>query len=205
MHINWVDVLMNKWLDMSKVNGSDKLKEYLWRFNLYNITNQKHQINSQQTSARRTVIGEGHTINNLLSRQPPDRGAEKMTLGLINANPVVHAKKERVARTEDLHGDDAVDPLEIYDILFLLLDLNCVFHIASVWFPRNQGKLKGNEYLIRKGKRVKSCVLVELALLSRLPNWANLVCRAVLLFASDFEPRFWIKVVAIFNKNQYIL
>lgn len=41
-----------------------------------------------------------------------------MTLGLINANPVVHAKKERVARTEDLHGDDAVDPLEIYDILF---------------------------------------------------------------------------------------
>ncbi|EXB37232.1 hypothetical protein L484_020291 [Morus notabilis] len=41
-----------------------------------------------------------------------------MTLGLINANPVVHAKKERVARTEDPHGDDAVDPLEIYDILF---------------------------------------------------------------------------------------
>ncbi|TQD70938.1 hypothetical protein C1H46_043523 [Malus baccata] len=30
-----------------------------------------------------------------------------MTLGLINANPVVHAKKERVARTEDLHADDA--------------------------------------------------------------------------------------------------
>ncbi|GLT39131.1 hypothetical protein SLA2020_133380 [Shorea laevis] len=26
-----------------------------------------------------------------------------MTLGLINANPVVHAKKERVARTEDPH------------------------------------------------------------------------------------------------------
>ncbi|KAM1705019.1 hypothetical protein ACFX2K_027352 [Malus domestica] len=40
-----------------------------------------------------------------------------MTLGLINANPVVHAKKERVARTEDLHADDAVDPLDIYDIL----------------------------------------------------------------------------------------
>ncbi|KAK7841943.1 protein ae7-like 1, partial [Quercus suber] len=46
-----------------------------------------------------------------------------MTLGLINANPVVHAKKERVARTEDPHGDDAVDPLEIYDILLLLLFL----------------------------------------------------------------------------------
>ncbi|CAK9324258.1 unnamed protein product [Citrullus colocynthis] len=41
-----------------------------------------------------------------------------MTLGLINANPVVHAKKERIARSEDFHGDDAVDPLEIYDILF---------------------------------------------------------------------------------------
>ncbi|GFQ00358.1 mip18 family protein at1g68310 [Phtheirospermum japonicum] len=39
-----------------------------------------------------------------------------MTLGLINANPVVHAKKERVARTDDPH---AVDPLEIYDILSL--------------------------------------------------------------------------------------
>ncbi|KAJ6682123.1 hypothetical protein OIU74_020380 [Salix koriyanagi] len=43
-----------------------------------------------------------------------------MTLGLINANPVVHAKKERVARTEDLHCDDSVDPLDIYDILFSL-------------------------------------------------------------------------------------
>ncbi|KAF5961052.1 hypothetical protein HYC85_002261 [Camellia sinensis] len=34
-----------------------------------------------------------------------------MTLGLINANPVVHAKKERIARTEDLHGDDALSVL----------------------------------------------------------------------------------------------
>lgn len=43
-----------------------------------------------------------------------------MTLGLINANPVVHAKKERIARTADyLHADDAVDPLDIYDILLL--------------------------------------------------------------------------------------
>jgi hypothetical protein len=56
-----------------------------------------------------------------------------MTLGLINANPVVHAKKERVARTEDLHGDDAVDPLEIYDILFSLffLSLSLSFFAAS--------------------------------------------------------------------------
>ncbi|KAL6542279.1 Protein AE7-like 1 [Orobanche minor] len=38
-----------------------------------------------------------------------------MTLGLINANPVVHAKKERVTRTDDPHADDAVDPLEIYE------------------------------------------------------------------------------------------
>ncbi|KAK9165541.1 hypothetical protein Scep_000732 [Stephania cephalantha] len=38
-----------------------------------------------------------------------------MTIGLINANPIVHAKKERIARTEDLHCDDAVDPLDIYD------------------------------------------------------------------------------------------
>ncbi|GMN29514.1 hypothetical protein TIFTF001_002454 [Ficus carica] len=50
-----------------------------------------------------------------------------MTLGLINANPVVHAKKERVARTEDPpHCDDAVDPLEIYDILSSILPFS--FH-----------------------------------------------------------------------------
>ena len=67
------------------------------------------------------------------------RDAEKMTLGLINANPVVHAKKEMVARTEDLHGDDAVDPLEIYDILFLLRDLNYVSRLSSVWLPETKG------------------------------------------------------------------
>ncbi|KAL5704607.1 Protein AE7-like 1 [Ranunculus cassubicifolius] len=38
-----------------------------------------------------------------------------MTLGLINANPIVHAKKERIVRSDDLHAD--VDPLDIYDIL----------------------------------------------------------------------------------------
>lgn len=42
-----------------------------------------------------------------------------MTLGLINANPVVQAKKERLVRREDQYRDDGVDPLEIYDILFL--------------------------------------------------------------------------------------
>ncbi|XP_006466788.1 protein AE7-like 1 [Citrus sinensis] len=42
-----------------------------------------------------------------------------MTLGLINANPVVHAKKARVPRTEESHShsDDCVDPLEIYDFV----------------------------------------------------------------------------------------
>lgn len=41
-----------------------------------------------------------------------------MTLGLINANPVVQAKKERLARTQDQHrDDDGLDTLDIYDIL----------------------------------------------------------------------------------------
>ncbi|OAY75164.1 Protein AE7-like 1 [Ananas comosus] len=38
-----------------------------------------------------------------------------MTLGLINANPVVHETKKRIARAEDPHPDDAVDPLDVYD------------------------------------------------------------------------------------------
>lgn len=60
-----------------------------------------------------------------------------MTLGLINANPVVHAKKERVARTEDPpHCDDAVDPLEIYDILSSILPFffRCCFIIIIIIF-----------------------------------------------------------------------
>src|ERR1044072_675241 len=44
-----------------------------------------------------------------------------MTLGLINANPVVHAKKERVPRSDaPPAADAAIDPLDIYDILFSL-------------------------------------------------------------------------------------
>lgn len=54
-----------------------------------------------------------------------------MTLGLINANPVVHAKRERVARTEDLHADDAVDPLDIYDILSIS---HCLFFFLGIFF-----------------------------------------------------------------------
>eukprot|EP01018_Ginkgo_biloba_P001185 Gb_13951 [translate_table: standard] len=38
-----------------------------------------------------------------------------MTPGLINANPVVHAKKERSIRPEDTSPHDAVDALDIYD------------------------------------------------------------------------------------------
>ncbi|KAI4314847.1 hypothetical protein L6164_027714 [Bauhinia variegata] len=60
-----------------------------------------------------------------------------MTLGLINANPVVHAKKERVARTEDPHADDAVDPLEIYDILFFLL-----FNLLDIRDPEHPYSLE---------------------------------------------------------------
>ncbi|KAG7628052.1 Fe-S cluster assembly domain superfamily [Arabidopsis thaliana x Arabidopsis arenosa] len=36
-----------------------------------------------------------------------------MTLGLINANPVVQAKKEGLVRREDQYRDDGVDPLEM--------------------------------------------------------------------------------------------
>ncbi|KAH9606452.1 hypothetical protein KSS87_002850 [Heliosperma pusillum] len=37
-----------------------------------------------------------------------------MTVGMINPHPVIHAKKERVSRTEFPHPA-AVDPLDIYD------------------------------------------------------------------------------------------
>ena len=61
-----------------------------------------------------------------------------MTLGLINANPVVHAKKERVARTEDLpHSDvDAVDPLDIYDILFHFISFKLRQSVLFTLIPK---------------------------------------------------------------------
>lgn len=40
-----------------------------------------------------------------------------MTLGLINANPIVHAKKERIPRSEEPHSDHSIDPLDIYDFV----------------------------------------------------------------------------------------
>ncbi|KAK1323843.1 hypothetical protein QJS10_CPA02g01133 [Acorus calamus] len=54
-----------------------------------------------------------------LKQKPRERDRE-MTLGLINANPIVHAKRERVARAtvEDFNAEDAVDALDVFDILF---------------------------------------------------------------------------------------
>lgn len=56
-----------------------------------------------------------------------------MTLGLINANPVVQEKKERTARAnDDPHGSDAssVDALDVFDILFVTLKKNLNFFFA---------------------------------------------------------------------------
>lgn len=63
-----------------------------------------------------------------------------MTLGLINANPVVHAKKERIARAEDPNADDdAVDPLDVYDILFFFFFglIRFVFSLDVVYLIRD--------------------------------------------------------------------
>ncbi|XP_076897814.1 protein AE7-like 1 [Bidens hawaiensis] len=56
-----------------------------------------------------------------------------MTLGLINANPVVREKKERTSRPD--HPHDALDPLDIYDILsfqFSFLDIRDPEHPYSL-------------------------------------------------------------------------
>nr|CAD1841439.1 unnamed protein product [Ananas comosus var. bracteatus] len=58
-----------------------------------------------------------------------------MTLGLINANPVVRETKKRIARAEDPHPDDAVDPLDVFDILksiLLFLDIRDPEHPYSL-------------------------------------------------------------------------
>jgi hypothetical protein len=49
-------------------------------------------------------------------------GEGKMTLGLINANPVVHERRERLSRADDpphhpcsnLHPDDVLDALDVF-------------------------------------------------------------------------------------------
>lgn len=70
-------------------------------------------------------------------------GVAAMTLGLINANPVVHAKKERTVRNEDAHADDLVDPLDIFDILsspynyYALFGLLCCIPSFSLYLIRS--------------------------------------------------------------------
>lgn len=50
---------------------------------------------------------------------------KKMVSGLINANPVVYQKKERRTRNTPFDSDEyaveAIDQLEIFDILFSFL------------------------------------------------------------------------------------
>ncbi|CAH8385086.1 unnamed protein product [Eruca vesicaria subsp. sativa] len=55
-----------------------------------------------------------------------------MTLGLVNANPVVQAKKERIARTLNQYKDDGLDPLDIYDILSSFLNIRDPEHPYSL-------------------------------------------------------------------------
>ncbi|KAL5211004.1 hypothetical protein ABZP36_006627 [Zizania latifolia] len=49
---------------------------------------------------------------NLLSREVAARRT-KMTVGMINANPVVHERPERAAAHP--HAADALDPLDVFD------------------------------------------------------------------------------------------
>ncbi|EOA24853.1 hypothetical protein CARUB_v10018143mg [Capsella rubella] len=60
-----------------------------------------------------------------------------MTLGLINANPVVQAKKERLVRTQDQYRDDGVDPLDIYDILFPILSFEWTKYVRDIRDPEH--------------------------------------------------------------------
>jgi len=79
-------------------------------------------------------LGNKKTIVRKLDRAGPWANSNKAFQFLPEENRKERkAKKERVALTEDLHGDDAVDPLEIYDILFSLfsLSLSLSFFAAS--------------------------------------------------------------------------
>ena len=56
-----------------------------------------------------------------------------MTLGLINANPVVRERKERIIRTTTHHHEQVVDPLDIYDILlYFQLVIYIFFYIILI-------------------------------------------------------------------------
>ncbi|CAH2064442.1 unnamed protein product [Thlaspi arvense] len=71
-----------------------------------------HRDDPQEGSRTGVVVC---TENDEVSRK--ERTKEEMTLGLLNANPVVQAKKERLVRTQDQYRNCGVDPLDIYDIL----------------------------------------------------------------------------------------
>ena len=53
-----------------------------------------------------------------------------MVMELINANPVVHEKKERITREvperTDENALESIDQLEIFDILFSVFPLHVV-------------------------------------------------------------------------------
>uniref|UniRef100_A0A1D1YAI8 MIP18 family protein At1g68310 n=1 Tax=Anthurium amnicola TaxID=1678845 RepID=A0A1D1YAI8_9ARAE len=98
-----------------------------------------------------------------------------MTLGLINANPVVHAKKERIARTEDLlHAvaDDAVDPLDVFDSVRDIRDPEHPYSLEqlsvlseeSITVDEKLGRIKSNkEFMdLTKFNGWLSCLMLTL-------------------------------------------
>lgn len=62
-----------------------------------------------------------------------------MVVGLINANPVVYEKKERRSRqapeTTDENAAEAIDQLEIFDILSLFPYLHAVYLSFLLYLP----------------------------------------------------------------------
>ncbi|KAF7134839.1 hypothetical protein RHSIM_Rhsim08G0117000 [Rhododendron simsii] len=103
---------------------------------LENNVDRARRLEKKRVTPRRSPCTELLVLRKSIKRERE----REMTLGLINANPVVHAKKERIARTEDLHCDDAVDPLEIYDILFSLFSFR--LKLFSFVYPEHPYSLE---------------------------------------------------------------
>jgi hypothetical protein len=70
-----------------------------------------------------------------------------MVMGLINANPVIHEKKERRVRqapeTTDENAVEPIDQLEIFDILLydfpntnVVKLIFLLYHVSEVLYPR---------------------------------------------------------------------
>jgi hypothetical protein len=70
-----------------------------------------------------------------------------MAMGLINANPVIHEKKERRVRqapeTTDENAVEPIDQLEIFDILLydfpntnVVKLIFLLYHVSEVLYPR---------------------------------------------------------------------